>query len=603
MEDSMIDMPNMSSFDDKIGNKRVRDGEEEPIGRLEKRPSGITGLNDFQDYSKERVDDQVKNDAFDANVEDKKDDLSLDVNGGKGGGIINAFFSNVFHKNESKNGECDVLNEVEEKSNEVELNVEKLEEKKDSSPELPSKPLDQGNNQKMKPDEYSERVTKTVALKGELRVLDMGDMTMDSYFAKIESMATLLSDLGSPMHDDDLVTHVIHGLSHRFAHVAGIITHCVLFLDLDTVRSMVTTEDLRLKHKTSLTVSLANPSSPTVLLAETNTQPNRDSRPHDSRGPTSTNICRHFGRTGICSLLNYYSPGTTASSSGSTKVQNPGVQNVGNHNGLIVVPEIANQHPNGNSNVVAAQAEGNVTGNNGNQIMCYNYRGLGHFTRNCTVRPRKRDAAYLQTQLLIAQKEEAGIQLQAEEFDLMAAAADLDEIEKVNTNCILMANLQQGSTSGTQTDKALVYDSDGTAEVHNYDNCYDNEIFNMFNQEKQYTELLEPIPEPHQVPQNDNNVIFKVSSVEQSGRTVEQHLANVEETHVLYDSLYNNLAIKVEKVNSVNRKLKETNADLTTKLARYKNQKKCFKISQEKYDKLKRRYQKSVYQVNVLLKR
>nr|GFD47550.1 hypothetical protein [Tanacetum cinerariifolium] len=29
--------------------------------------------------------------------------------------------------------------------------------------------------------------------------------------------------------------------------------------------------------------------------------------------------------------------------------------------------------------------------------------------------PRKRDAAYLQTQLLIAQKEEAGIQLQAEE--------------------------------------------------------------------------------------------------------------------------------------------------------------------------------------------
>nr|GEV08549.1 hypothetical protein [Tanacetum cinerariifolium] len=36
-----------------------------------------------------------------------------------------------------------------------------------------------------------------------------------------------------------------------------------------------------------------------------------------------------------------------------------------------------------------------------------------------------------QTQLLIAQKEEAGIQLQAKEYDLMAGAADLDEIEKV----------------------------------------------------------------------------------------------------------------------------------------------------------------------------
>nr|GFA69638.1 integrase, catalytic region, zinc finger, CCHC-type, peptidase aspartic, catalytic [Tanacetum cinerariifolium] len=40
------------------------------------------------------------------------------------------------------------------------------------------------------------------------------------------------------------------------------------------------------------------------------------------------------------------------------------------------------------------------------------------------------DAGYLQTQLLITQKEEAGIQLQAKEYDLMAAVADLDEIEE-----------------------------------------------------------------------------------------------------------------------------------------------------------------------------
>nr|GEY16853.1 hypothetical protein [Tanacetum cinerariifolium] len=164
---------------------------------------------------------------------------------------------------------------------------------------------------------------------------------------------------------------------------------------------------------------------------------------------------------------------------------------------------------NGNGNLVVARAEGNAAGHNGNQIRCYTYRGVGHFARNCMVRPRRKDVAYLQTQLLIAQKEEAGIQLQAEEFDLMAVAADLDEIEEVNANCILMANLQQALTSGTQTDKVLVYDSDGSAEVHDYENCYDNEIFNMFTQEEQYTELLEPIPESHQVPQNDNNVISK----------------------------------------------------------------------------------------------
>ncbi|GKD84576.1 gag-pol polyprotein, partial [Tanacetum coccineum] len=77
---------------------------------------------------------------------------------------------------------------------------------------------------------------------------------------------------------------------------------------------------------------------------------------------------------------------------------------------------IANQNPNGNGNVVAARAKGNENGNNGNQIRCYNCRGLGHLARNFIVRPRRMDAAYLQTQLLIAQKEEAGIQLQVEEL-------------------------------------------------------------------------------------------------------------------------------------------------------------------------------------------
>ncbi|GJY54740.1 hypothetical protein Tco_0446404 [Tanacetum coccineum] len=166
------------------------------------------------------------------------------------------------------------------------------------------------------------------------------------------------------------------------------------------------------------------------------------------------------------------------------------VQHVGNQNGLIVVLGIANQNPNGN---------------------------------------------------------EAGIQLQAEEFDLMAATADLDEIKEVNANCILMANLHR----------------------------------------HRYTELFEPIPKPHQVQQNDSNVISQVSSVEQDRGTVDQHPATVEETHAYFESLYNNLAIEVQKFNTVNHKLRETNADLTTELARYKNQEKCFEISQENMTNLK----------------
>nr|GEX77720.1 hypothetical protein [Tanacetum cinerariifolium] len=241
-------------------------------------------------------------------------------------------------------------------------------------------------------------------------------------------------------------------------------------------------------------------------------------------------------------------------------------QNAGNTAGYNDV--IGNQNQIGNGNLVAARAEGNAARQNGNQIRCYNCRGIGHYARNCTARPKRRDTAYLQTQLLIAHKEEAEIQLQAEEYDLMAVAADLDEIKEVNANCILMANLQQASTS-----------------------------------EEQYTELLEPIPESHQVPQNDNDVISEDTSVEQGGEIVEQHPANFEETCALYESLYQNLAFEVKKVNSVNHKLKETNADLTTELARFKNQKGCFEISQGKYDKLEKCYQQSVYQEQCLSKK
>nr|GEU77934.1 hypothetical protein [Tanacetum cinerariifolium] len=105
-------------------------------------------------------------------------------------------------------------------------------------------------------------------------------------------------------------------------------------------------------------------------------------------------------------------------------VQNPRVQNVRNQNGLIGVQGNGNQNQIGNGNLVVARAEGNAAGQNANQIRCYNCRGV----------------------------------------------ANLDEIEEVNANCILMANLQQASTSGTQTNSAPVYDTDGSAKNMNGEN-------------------------------------------------------------------------------------------------------------------------------------
>ncbi|GKF62753.1 hypothetical protein Tco_0182807 [Tanacetum coccineum] len=68
--------------------------------------------------------------------------------------------------------------------------------------------------------------------------------------------------------------------------------------------------------------------------------------------------------------------------------------NVGNYNGLSVDPGIANQY--GIGNVVTARAKANGNGINGNQIRCYSCQGVDHYASNCTVKPRKQDAAYLQ---------------------------------------------------------------------------------------------------------------------------------------------------------------------------------------------------------------
>ncbi|GJZ64572.1 hypothetical protein Tco_0620993 [Tanacetum coccineum] len=70
-------------------------------------------------------------------------------------------------------------------------------------------------------------------------------------------------------------------------------------------------------------------------------------------------------------------------------------------------------------------------GHNAGNLICVTTEGVGHYARNCTTRPRRRDVGYLQTQLLLAQKDESGIQLQADEFDLMAADDDCEEIEEM----------------------------------------------------------------------------------------------------------------------------------------------------------------------------
>nr|GEW47066.1 hypothetical protein [Tanacetum cinerariifolium] len=165
---------------------------------------------------------------------------------------------------------------------------------------------------------------------------------------------------------------------------------------------------------------------------------------------------------------------------------------------------IANQS--GSGNVVAARAEGIGMGN---QARCYNCRGLG-------------------------------IQLQAEEFDFMAAA-----------------------------DKALVYDTDDSAE---------------------YTDLLEPISEPQLVPRNENHVTSVASSMVQSGGTVETSSGPNEETRAHQETVYRNLFDQVAQITTLNdeisnlyKQLSKEKSSISSLMEEKKKLKHDFKIQEDKF--------------------
>nr|GEV20270.1 hypothetical protein [Tanacetum cinerariifolium]GEW46379.1 hypothetical protein [Tanacetum cinerariifolium] len=219
-----------------------------------------------------------------------------------------------------------------------------------------------------------------------------------------------------------------------------------------------------------------------------------------------------------------------------------------------------------------------VGGNDGNQFRQYVWKNIRNQNRYNAIQN-------VGNQIVQNTVQNLGIQNVRNQNWLIVVLGNDNPNANQNGNGNVVAARAEGIELQSQEKEMLLFlDSvvnrskgrDGSAEVHEYDNCYNNEIFNMFTQEDQDTKLL--IFEPHQVQQNDSNVIYAVFSVEQSGGIVEQNLETVEKTRACFESLYNNLAIEVEKVNTVNRKMKETNADLTTELTRYKNKKNVLKL-------------------------
>nr|GFB91388.1 hybrid signal transduction histidine kinase M [Tanacetum cinerariifolium] len=149
--------------------------------------------------------------------------------------------------------------------------------------------------------QYNKR-TSTVALKGELRMLHIGDQSADEYFSKIDSLVTLLSDLGLDVSEDEVVTYAINGLSNKYGSLAQILVHKDPFFDLATMRSMVSTEEMRLRSKSPIQPTNMTASAPQVLLATSNIPrggDNRNTRNRGNRKPNTSTEGVRFMQNGV----------------------------------------------------------------------------------------------------------------------------------------------------------------------------------------------------------------------------------------------------------------------------------------------------------------
>ncbi|GKB48598.1 uncharacterized mitochondrial protein-like protein [Tanacetum coccineum] len=125
--------------------------------------------------------------------------------------------------------------------------------------------------------------------------------------------------------------------------------------------------------------------------------------------------------------------------------------------------------------------------NSGKQmtIICYNYKGEGHMSKQCTKPKRKRDDSWFKDKVLLVQAQANGQILHEEE---LAFLADPGIVEVT-----LMANLSH-------------YGSDVLTEVHNSDNM-DNNMINQDVQVRPSSEQLSVVNHLETEITSDNNII------------------------------------------------------------------------------------------------
>ncbi|GJR73389.1 integrase, catalytic region, zinc finger, CCHC-type containing protein [Tanacetum coccineum] len=205
-------------------------------------------------------------------------------------------------------------------------------------------------------------------------------------------------------------------------------------------------------------------------------------------------------------------------------------------------------------------------------VICYNCKGEGHMSKQCTKPKRKRDDSWFKDKVLLVQAQANGHILHEEELAFLADPGTVEDAydsdcDKLNTAKVaLMVNLSH-------------YGSDALAEVHNPDNV-DNNMINQGVQVIPSSEQSNVVNHSETKITSDSNIIPYSQYVTESQQAAIQNSNSSAQQDALILSVIEQLKTQVINCTKINLDNKSVNDTLTAELERYKEQVKVLKEGQ-----------------------
>ncbi|GJW65750.1 retrovirus-related pol polyprotein from transposon TNT 1-94 [Tanacetum coccineum] len=223
--------------------------------------------------------------------------------------------------------------------------------------------------------------------------------------------------------------------------------------------------------------------------------------------------------------------------------------------------------------------------NSGKQriVTCYNCKGEGHMSKQCTKPRRKRDDSWFKDKVLLVQAQASGQILHEEELAFLAdpgipeaqatqtvithnAAYQADDLDAYDSDCdelntakvALMANLSH-------------YGSDALVEVHNHDNV-NNNMINQVVQVMPSSEQSNVVNHSETEITSDSNIIpYSQYLIESQQPTVQNSNSSAQQDALIL-SVIEQLKTQVANCTKINLENKSVSDTLTAELERYKKQ-------------------------------